>query len=119
MIDDYPLLFDQCKYIDCGIGWYKIIEDLCCKIHEEIAKQPPLGEETYSYYPCVAQVKEKFGTLRFYMFSETDEISKLIQEAERLSSITCEKCGDPGKITGKHWYATLCDRCEVNSGMDR
>lgn len=63
--------------------------------------------------PRASQVKEKFGTLRFYMTCETDEMDKLIQEAEHLSAVTCEECGEPGELRGTSWLTTLCDSCST------
>jgi hypothetical protein len=57
------------------------------------------------------QVKEKYGTLRFYMSCETDEITDLISDAEALSSQTCESCGEPAKMRGKFWLEVKCDKC--------
>jgi hypothetical protein len=62
--------------------------------------------------PKASQVKEKYGTLRFYMTHETDEIGKAIREAEFESAVTCEHCGAPGKTHGNGWIRTLCDACE-------
>jgi hypothetical protein len=69
-------------------------------------------------YPRASQVKEKFGTLRFYMISETDEMSKLISEAEAKSAITCEFCGEPGELRNTGWYITLCDKCHEKRKED-
>ena len=57
------------------------------------------------------QVKEKYGTLRFYMSCETDEISALIEEAEAFSTRTCEVCGNPGILRGEKWFLVRCDKC--------
>lgn len=38
--------------------------------------------------PFSIQVKEKFGTLRFYMSSETEAMSKAVLEAERRSALS-------------------------------
>lgn len=57
------------------------------------------------------QVKEKFGTLRFYMSDETEEITNLIHEAESASSQTCEDCGAFAKMRGTAWIETKCDNC--------
>ena len=62
-------------------------------------------------YPCASQVKEKFGLLRFYMTSATDEMYDLIREYENKSAHICEGCGAPGKLRGDTWYVTQCDGC--------
>lgn len=52
---------------DCGKGWYDLIDQLCWALEAECFR-------TGSSYK-VAQVKEKFGTLRFYIDIEHgDEI---------------------------------------------
>ena len=55
------------------------------------------------------QVKEKFGTLRFYYTGGDDYISGLVSMAESMSGVTCEECGSPGKTHGGGWVRTLCD----------
>jgi hypothetical protein len=56
------------------------------------------------------QVKEKFGTLRFYYNGGDDYISGLMHMAESMSSVTCDECGAPGN-TGNSggWIAVRCD----------
>jgi hypothetical protein len=59
------------------------------------------------------QVKEKFGTLRFYtngFFNE--KIENYIDMAENLSEITCEDCGLPGKANDGGWIKVRCESCE-------
>lgn len=55
------------------------------------------------------QVKEKYGTLRFYLSHEDQYISGVVAMAEYLSGLTCETCGAPGKERGGGWIRTLCD----------
>jgi len=59
--------------------------------------------------PVVLQVKEKLGTLRFYINGGTEEHYNYIRFAELLSGRTCETCGAPGKVRGHGWYYTACD----------
>jgi hypothetical protein len=54
------------------------------------------------------QVKEKFGTLRFYYTGGDDYISGLVSMAESMSGCTCEVCGNPGKTVGGGWLTTVC-----------
>lgn len=55
------------------------------------------------------QVKEKFGTLRFYTNYSDEYIDGAISMAEHMSSITCETCGKPGELQGKGWLYTACE----------
>jgi hypothetical protein len=58
------------------------------------------------------QVKEKFGTLRFYYSGGDDYISGMVSLAESMTAVTCEGCGNPGKSRGGGWIHTYCDPCE-------
>lgn len=66
-------------------------------------------------YVRVAQVKEKFGTLRFYYEGGDEYVAGLVSMAESMSAVTCEECGVPGKTGGDGWIRTLCDSCRTNS----
>jgi hypothetical protein len=60
----------------------------------------------------LAQIKEKFGGLRFYIGGGSDVVHQRINEAENESYKVCEKCGEPGKHSswGGYWITTLCPR---------
>ena len=58
------------------------------------------------------QVKEKFGTLRFYYSGGDDYISGMVSLAESMSGVTCEGCGNPGESRGGGWIHTYCTPCE-------
>jgi len=78
-------------------------------IHKKI---PSKCKKYEPYHPSASQVKEKFGTLRFYMSTETDEMSKIIDEYERKSEVTCESCGKPSKLRNCYgWVYNCCDKC--------
>ena len=82
-----------------GPGWNDIVLDL----HNKLVKENP------DYF--IAQVKEKFGTLRFYTGPMTDKGWGYVTEAEELSAKTCEECGRPGWLrTDRNWIQTLCDK---------
>lgn len=62
------------------------------------------------------QVKEKYGTLRFYVYGADDYVNGLIQMAEAMSAVTCETCGAPGKERVGSWIRTLCDEHAKEQG---
>jgi hypothetical protein len=76
---------------------------------EEVEQKRLAMIEAEKTVPTVVQVKEKMGTLRFYINAGTDEHYNYIRFAEAMSSVTCETCGAPGKIRGRGWYYTACD----------
>ncbi|PIU06654.1 MULTISPECIES: hypothetical protein [unclassified Methylobacterium] len=55
-----------------------------------------------------AQVKEKFGGLRFY-HDGTRRTLRIARAAEQLSFGVCEICGTPGRLRKGGWTRTLCD----------
>lgn len=64
------------------------------------------------------QIKEKFGTLRFY-YDGGDEYCRGIEAmAESMSARTCETCGTPGKLRHGGWVRTLCDQHAEEMGYD-
>lgn len=84
---------------ECGDGWEPLIRRL-----SEVVE--PLGV-------VATQVKEKFGTLRFYIRGGSDEAYKAIRAAEGESARTCEECGADGALRTAGWYRTLCDGCKA------
>jgi hypothetical protein len=85
------------------------------KIIESSNTPPAFRDVPEKLYQVVAvQVKEKFGTLRFYTNHEDDYISGLISMACSMSSVTCEVCGNPGKSNDDGWIYTRCKDHEQN-----
>lgn len=59
------------------------------------------------------QVKEKFGTLRFYIQGGDEYVYGLIRMAEGMTAVTCEQCGSPAQTRHGGWVRTLCDTHEA------
>lgn len=95
------------RWINHDAGWYPIVTTC----DERLAALDP------DY--VVHQVKEKFGTLRYYCAPSGDPSTQLretfhhiIGDAERMSAITCERCGEPGILHRRnHLRKTLCAAC--------
>lgn len=104
-------------WFECGDGWYNIIDSLCGNIQNYIdwkSKEPKISEKEIESLQVVAtQIKEKFGTLRFYADGGNDVTDALIGLAESFSSHTCEGCGNVGKTYNNGWVRTHCDNCET------
>lgn len=56
-----------------------------------------------------SQVKEKFGTLRFYYYGGDSYCRGVESMADSMSAVTCEECGSPGKLLTQGWHRTLCE----------
>jgi len=59
------------------------------------------------------QIKEKFGTLRFYYTGGDDIIDGMVRMAESMSGVTCEECSAPAQTHGPGWIRTICEPCEL------
>lgn len=95
-------------------GWYQLIYDLSIKLEALILELPQEDREK----SFAAQVKQKFGSLRFYLDGATKEMSSLINEAEEKSKTICEKCSAPGEYVSAHGYIeTICKDCKKKSRL--
>jgi hypothetical protein len=98
--------------LECGEGWFNLLDncmnklqyfcDLCSKDDREVQV-------------VANQIKEKYGTLRFYYTSygandvESRIIDNIVSAAERASERTCEVTGNDGASCSRGgWYKTLC-----------
>lgn len=94
----------MCWGFECEDGWRFILDTLCSKIQKYL-------DDNSLPQVVASQVKEKYGTLRFYTEAHDDFVDKLIEDAEDLSARTCELCGKDGELTGNSWYKTRCNEC--------
>ena len=100
--------------MECDDGWYNLLDEcleeleyLCHKFSTEDRKVEIRAE----------QIKEKFGTLRFYTTIENATelerkiLNRVIDNAETDSANICEVTGNNGKFCKSNttrWYKTLC-----------
>jgi hypothetical protein len=108
LTEKYPKIFSQ-PYggIACGEGWWPIVESLCGQIQHHINwrnKFNPVVPQV-----TVAQIKEKFGGLRFYYEGGDDTIAGMVSMAESWASKTCEICGVPATRQTTGWIKNVCD----------
>lgn len=124
--EKYPEMYEN---VYCGIsvhaGWFKIVNELSANIYNHykhrinqrsrlLESNPynlPVPEETE--FPKVAQIKEKFGGLRFYLDGGNEYTQGVIDMAESWAGQTCETCGAPGQRRSGGWIRTLCDEHET------
>lgn len=178
LFDKYPKLFAQKDWsitnscmpfgLECGTGWYNIIDNACYLIQSHINSQRKQraialrynralkyalsGKKEYlvNWYKKLykdseqtekrvqkdifdasfrevppkmmqiefTQVKEKFGGLRLYTDYVDNFIDGVISMASQMSECTCETCGNPGKMRGKHWYYVACDEHTDKKDLD-
>jgi hypothetical protein len=113
------------RWISCSSGWYPLLIEL----DEKLAEIAPEYE--------VHQVKEKFGTLRYYIgmpeLAEHQErelelererrrglfnqMYEIINAYEHKSATICESCGSTAELRSRgYWYQTLCSTCADRNG---
>ena len=125
LCEKYPLIFADrnksmmetcmCWGFEHGDGWYQIIDSLCGNIQNHIDWQNENFAKGYPHYEkpvpqvVAVQVKEKFGTLRFYYNGGDDVIDGMVRMAESWSAVACEECGAPGTQNSQGWIKTLCE----------
>lgn len=138
LYDKYPKIFRQkdlpesqtcmCWGIDCGDGWYNIIDNLCNVIQSHVENKIQFAkynakEETINpddFQVEAAQVKQKWGGLCFYVDKGDEYAQGCIDMAESMSYITCEECGSTDQVkstTG--WITRLCGSCYAEWEKER
>ena len=94
-------------------GWVKAFgEDLCRELKEA------LDEYNYTDKYIIVQTKEKFGQARIYDngIPEGCRAWDVIRKYERLSEVTCCKCGKPATKISTGWICPWCDDCAEEIG---
>lgn len=111
IISLYPEIFQENFYFSIHSGWLDIVDNLCSNIVKRI-------KESDNSSVTVDQVKQKFGTLRFYVSIISDDeqfkkdIYKLISDAEVTTEKFCEFCGANAELNRNgRWWFTLCNLC--------
>jgi len=107
----YPKLYTDCGQqelftlfgFECSDGWFRLILWLSTYIQDYLDQNNRMAEKyPDKYKPIkqvkVLQVKEKFGTLRYYYSGGDDKISEVVQFAEYLSSNICETTGKTDNV---------------------
>ena len=131
LCETFPILYQNrrgdprvtlmCWGFECGDGWYNILYQLSRQIQghldwnnrrrETLLLNNPYNIPIPDQIPqvTVTQVKQKYGTLRFYYDGGDELIRGMVTMAEAMTAVTCETCGAPGRIRGNHWFYTACD----------
>lgn len=110
-------------------GWKNIVEDA----DRMLSELDPFYE--------IHQVKEKFGTLRFYYGTSVENetireiMDAVISYAEMMSARVCDGCGNSSyiqkarwgnkfddtavlKATGGGWFRTVCNSCDTTGAYE-
>ena len=102
-------IFSNCTF-EVKRGWFGILLELGTDL-EKYCNEHKID------LPIILQIKEKFGTLRFYYTlkdktiaeEHKNAIREMVKKAEDLSEITCEKCGEKGElVVDSNFWSTVC-----------
>ncbi|MCG5078558.1 hypothetical protein L5014_35410 [Paraburkholderia sp. RG36] len=121
--------------IQCGVGWYPIIEALARDIEaelralwreqlqfpEQIAQMDRAllhGHATYPALPLCTDITQVGGELTVVLLSgqlcPPDVESRIrahVQIAVTGARHVCESCGKPGELRKGYWHRVFCDEC--------
>ncbi len=147
LIAQYPLLFRAVRNpeaypsnlahlgIQCGPGWYPIIEAAAREIEHELRMMwsEPLqnpeslsamdeellsGRRAYPVLPFCRDISQVAGELKMDIeggqlcdIAAWKRLRKSVEQAASQSRYTCESCGRPGKFREIHWRHVYCDAC--------
>lgn len=103
LVDKHHKMFPDGFYFECLPGWYALIDTLCLALQErtDLCGDPQI---------VAVQIKEKYGTLRFYVDAASEEQFALIDLAEHASAQTCDICGALGTLVSDGWMRARCER---------
>lgn len=116
----YPAIFAErtlpdtetamCRGIEAGNGWFHLIDGLCARLQWET-------DHNGAPQVVATQVKEKYGTLRFYRHESSEAQSAMIELAVELSGRICDVCGSPGaSVNVGRIRATRCAAHSIDHG---
>ena len=101
--------YEYTELDDMPDGWRIAFgEQMCAEIKQALLDEG--GEKLLDEYRIV-QIKEKYGSLRWYDAWTTDRIQQIIEKYENLSMRTCIDCGRPATRISRGWIAPYCDKC--------
>jgi hypothetical protein len=118
MVERFPKMFAE-PYGGFAVseGWWPVLANLCANIQHHLDWKNKQSEVVPQV--VVAQIKEKFGGLRFYYEGGDDTIYGMVRMAEAWAGNTCETCGKPGRQREGGWIKTLCDEHEAERQLKR
>lgn len=98
--------------LEVHAGWTDLLDTLLSRIETILDDIPDASFE-------ILQVKEKFGTLRFYYQIDnasdtaTAAIRQAVEATATASRFCCERCGASGQLDSKNgWMRVRCRTCD-------
>ncbi len=118
LMKDFPLTFSRDAFgrepwsmfgFECSDGWEPSIRLAAEHLEPLIQKAKEDDPEGYDAgYYRTSQLKEKFGTGRWYLSGGTEAMHDIVEKWEDATCSICETCGKPGELRGRGWLYTAC-----------
>jgi hypothetical protein len=97
-------------------GWRKTFGVAMCQEIKDALLRDGGRKLLYSYR--IMQIKEKYGTLRWYDCNSTHDVHRIIDKYEYVSARTCIVCGRPAIGMTNGWIEPYCEDCAKKNGYD-
>ncbi|MBS1210583.1 MAG: hypothetical protein H6R19_2981 [Proteobacteria bacterium] len=86
----------------CDDGWFEVVDAICARLQH-------MTDNDGASQVVASQVKEKFGSLQFYVQRATKEQFDEIQRIAGRSNRICEVCGASGsRVVAGGWQQVRC-----------
>jgi hypothetical protein len=97
----------MCWGIATGNGWYHLIDALCIQLQR-------LTDHDGAPQIIASQVKEKFGSLRFYTRESDSRQKAMIELVTEISQRTCDVCGAPVRLSRRgDWWPRVAKNTPI------
>lgn len=128
MIEEFPFLMPRNR-------WTGLISDQFDYSYNELSVMPDgwliafgyefmtelknvLIKDDFLYKYTITDIKEKYGTLRWYDFGCSEEAHKIILKYCNRSAEVCQLCGKPATVMTRGWIGYLCAKCGKHCGAE-
>ena len=121
MVEEFPFLLPHNRWTDkvsedydysynelwaLEKGWAKAFGyELLCELKDALV------EANYLDKYRITQIKEKYGSLRWYDFGAPEKAFDILRKYESLSYKTCFICGEPATHETYGWINYVCEKC--------
>jgi len=122
LIEEFPFLLPRNRWTDevskdydysyteldaMPPGWRKAFGiQMCQEIKNALIKANYLDDYR------ITQIKEKYGTLRWYDNGHPKEVGDIITKYDFLSMCYCVQCGNPARYVSNGWVNYYCEDCK-------
>ena len=109
IVSDYD--FTYTNFDSIPIGWRKTFGLFLCEDLKNALLNNENGEELLNNYR-VHDIKEKYGSLRWYDNCGLEEIRRIVYKYEYLSQHICIECGQIDvNMYNIGWFSPHCENC--------